>query len=311
MRIINTEMKRIKVIIIVGPTSSGKSDLAVLVAKRFRGEVVSADSRQVYKGMDIGTGKITKKEMKGIPHHLLDVVSPKETFTVAKFKKLAEKTIKEINAKNKLPIICGGTGLYVDAFLYDWDIPKVSPKPEIRKSIQYKTTEELFKMHSGLDPARAATIDKNNKGRLVRALEIVLATGAPVPSFKPFEKKNSPYEFIKIGIRTSNEELKSRIHTRLLKRLKQGMVSEVEKLHRQGVSWKRLDSFGLEYRWVSRYLRGLINEEEMIKTLEKEIWHYAKRQMTWFKRDKNTIWLNSPQKASREVQDFLGREVLP
>ena len=311
MRIINTEMKRIKVIIIVGPTSSGKSDLAVLVAKRFRGEVVSADSRQVYKGMDIGTGKITKKEMKGIPHHLLDVVSPKETFTVAKFKKLAEKTIKEINAKNKLPIICGGTGLYVDAFLYDWDIPKVSPKPEIRKSIQYKTTEELFKMLSGLDPARAATIDKNNKVRLVRALEIVLATGAPVPSFKPFEKKNSPYEFIKIGIRTSNEELKSRIHTRLLKRLKQGMVSEVEKLHRQGVSWKRLDSFGLEYRWVSRYLRGLINEEEMIKTLEKEIWHYAKRQMTWFKRDKNTIWLNSPQKASREVQDFLGREVLP
>ncbi|OGI98310.1 tRNA (adenosine(37)-N6)-dimethylallyltransferase MiaA [Candidatus Nomurabacteria bacterium RIFCSPLOWO2_02_FULL_40_10] len=304
-------MKRIKVIIIVGPTSSGKSDLAVLVAKRFRGEVVSADSRQVYKGMDIGTGKITKKEMKGIPHHLLDVVSPKETFTVAKFKKLAEKTIKEINAKNKLPIICGGTGLYVDAFLYDWDIPKVSPKPEIRKSIQYKTTEELFKMLSGLDPARAATIDKNNKVRLVRALEIVLATGAPVPSFKPFEKKNSPYEFIKIGIRTSNEELKSRIHTRLLKRLKQGMVSEVEKLHRQGVSWKRLDSFGLEYRWVSRYLRGLINEEEMIKTLEKEIWHYAKRQMTWFKRDKNTIWLNSPQKASREVQDFLGREVLP
>jgi len=311
LRIINTEMKRIKVIIIVGPTSSGKSDLAVLVAKRFRGEVVSADSRQVYKGMDIGTGKITKKEMKGIPHHLLDVVSPKETFTVAKFKKLAEKTIKEINAKNKLPIICGGTGLYVDAFLYDWDIPKVSPKPEIRKSIQYKTTEELFKMLSGLDPARAATIDKNNKVRLVRALEIVLATGAPVPSFKPFEKKNSPYEFIKIGIRTSNEELKSRIHTRLLKRLKQGMVSEVEKLHRQGVSWKRLDSFGLEYRWVSRYLRGLINEEEMIKTLEKEIWHYAKRQMTWFKRDKNTIWLNSPQKASREVQDFLGREVLP
>lgn len=286
-----------KIIVILGPTASGKSELAVKLAKKFNGEIISADSRQVYKGMDIGTGKITKKEMKGIPHHLLDVVSPKETFTVAKFKKLAEKAVKEISAKNKLPIICGGTGFYVDSLIYDWDIPKVTPKPEIRKNIQYKTTEELFKMLSGLDPERAATIDKNNKARLVRALEIVLATGAPVPKFKPFEKKNSPYKFIKIGIRLSNEELKSKIHARLLKRFKEGMISEVERLRRQGVSWKRLDGFGLEYRWVSRYLRGLVAEEEMVKTLKRESWRYAKRQMTWFKRDKNTIWANSVERA--------------
>ncbi len=286
-----------KIIVILGPTASGKSELAVKLAKKFNGEIISADSRQVYKGMDIGTGKITKKEMKGIPHHLLDVVSPKETFTVAKFKKLAEKAVKEISAKNKLPIICGGTGFYVDSLIYDWDIPKVTPKPEIRKNIQYKTTEELFKMLSGLDPERATTIDKNNKARLVRALEIVLATGAPVPKFKPFEKKNSPYKFIKIGIRLSNEELKSKIHARLLKRFKEGMISEVERLRRQGVSWKRLDGFGLEYRWVSRYLRGLVAEEEMVKTLKRESWRYAKRQMTWFKRDKNTIWANSVERA--------------
>lgn len=294
-----------KIIVIVGPTSSGKSDLAVEIAKRFNGEVISADSRQVYKGMNIGTGKVTKKEMKRIPHHLLDVISPKQTFTVARYKNLAEKAIQKIVAQNKLPIICGGTGFYIDAFLYDWNIPKVSPKPKIRKSIQHKTKEELFKMLSSLDPARAANIDKNNKARLIRALEIVLATGAPVPKFKPFEKKNSIYEFIKIGIKAPNEELKNKIHTRLLKRLKQGMISEVEKLHRNGVSWKKLDDFGLEYRLVSRFLRGLITESEMTQTLEKEIRHYAKRQMTWFKRDKNTIWVSNPQKAFVKVQDFL------
>src|SRR3989344_4523424 len=167
----NSDMTRFKLVVIVGPTSSGKSDLAVTLAKHFKGEVISADSRQVYKGMDIGTGKITKKEMKGIPHHLLDVVSPRQTFTVAKYKKLAEEVIQKIAVKKKLPIVCGGTGLYVDALLYDWDIPKVPPKPGIRKSIQHKTKEELFGMLSGLDPERAITIDKNNKVRLVRALE--------------------------------------------------------------------------------------------------------------------------------------------
>ena len=304
-------VKRPKIVVIIGPTSSGKSDLAVRIAKRFKGEVISADSRQVYKWMDIGTGKVTKKEMKGVPHHLLDVVSPKETFTVARYKKLAEKAIQEITAKNKLPIICGGTGFYIDSLLYNWKIPMVPPQLELRKSLTKKSAAELFKMLSGLDPERAKTIDIQNKIRLVRALEIVMTTGSPTPKFQLFDNKNSDYDFLKIGIKTPEEELKKRINKRLMKRLKQGMIKEVERLHKQGVSWERLDSFGLEYRYISRYLQGLINYKKLVETVEKENRRYAKRQMTWFKRDKNTIWIDGPQKAFSIVRGFLGRGVRP
>ncbi|MDP3696816.1 MAG: tRNA (adenosine(37)-N6)-dimethylallyltransferase MiaA [Candidatus Taylorbacteria bacterium] len=304
-----------KVIVIIGPTSSGKSDLAVEIAKRFKGEVVSADSRQVYKGLDIGSGKITKKEMKGVPHHLLDIASPKTTFTVAKYKRFAEKKIEEVLQRHKLPIICGGTGFYIDSLIYDWKIPEVPPQPKIRKRLAKKSTVELFKMLSELDPERAKAVDRNNRVRLMRALEIVITTGETIPRLELFRVKSSNYDFMKIGIKLPTEKLKKRISKRIIKRLGQGMIKEIDKLHNpptgRGVTWKKLDSFGLEYRYVSRYLRNLISYEVLIDTLEKESSRYAKRQMTWFNRDRNTIWINDPRKAFSVVRGFLGLEVLP
>ena len=272
---------------------------------KFNGEVISADSRQVYKGLNIGSGKITERETRGVPHHLLDVASPKKTFTLARFKKLAEKAIAEIIGRGKLPVVCGGTGLYIDALIGGWRIPEVPPQPALRKKLERKTTDELFVLLRRLDPRRAKVIDRHNRRRLVRALEIAITTGKAVP---PLEKE-SRYDALKIGVAFPPEELKKRIRRRLRKRLKEGMIKEVKNLRRSGLSWRRLDDLGLEYRWISRCLRGLINRKEMEATLEKEIIGYAKRQMTWFKRDKKIIWLGPAEikkdKAFHLVRGFL------
>lgn len=298
-------MPKSKLIVIVGPTSSGKSDLSIKLARCFNGEVVSADSRQVYRGLDIGSGKITKREMKGVPHHLLDVASPKSTFTVSKYKVLATKAINKIIKRSKVPIICGGTGFYVDSLLYNWPIPEVKADSKLRASLQRQSTEKLFKTLQKLDPERAKNIDKHNKLRLVRALEIIKTTGRPVPNFQPFDLKASSYDTLKIGLYVKNALLKKKIKTRLLKRIKTGIVKEVKGLKSSGVSSKKLESFGLEYRYVNRYLEGQMSKGQMMEKLTNEINHYAKRQMTWFKRDKNTIWLSAPGKAFSKVQDFL------
>jgi len=280
-----------KILVIVGPTSSGKTSLSIKLAKKFNGEVISADSRQVYKGMNLGTGKVTKKEMQGIKHHLLDVVSPISRFDAAKFVKLGDKAIKEILKKGKLPIICGGTGFYIDALLYG--LPKtIAPDWQLRHKLEKMNLKQLFKKLQRLDPSRAKNIDPQNKRRLIRALEIVLKTKKPVPN----QVRQLKYETLKIGILRNKKDLRKRIHQRLLTRLKQGMIKEVKNLHKQGVSWQRLDDFGLEYRFISRYLRGILNREEMMEQLETAIWHYAKRQMTWFKKDKEIKWLNNEKR---------------
>jgi len=298
-----------KIIVILGPTASGKSDLAIKLAKKINGEIISADSRQVYKGLDIGSGKITEKEMMDIPHHLLDVASPKRTFTVAQYQKLAKKAIKKILAKNKIPIICGGTGFYINSLLYDYHLPQVPPQPNLRKQLEKKSAEKLFKQLKKLDPRRAKNIDRHNQRRLIRALEIILTTRKPVPSLTILRGrssgKDSGFNFLKIGLKKSPEELKKLIKKRLEKRLKQGLINEVKNLKDAGLSWQRLDNFGLEYRYVSRYLRGFMNKKEMIDLLLKESWQYAKRQMTWFKKDEKIIWISSPQKAFAICQDFL------
>ncbi len=290
-----------KIIVIVGPNASGKSSLAVKIAQKINGEVVSADSRQVYKGMDIGTGKITKKEMRGIAHHLLDVASPKRTFTVVQYKKLAEKAIEKILKKNKVPILCGGTGFYVQAVVDGITIPQVKPNWKLRKELEKKSTKELFQILKKLDPARAKTIDKNNPRRLIRAIEIVKETKKPIPKIK----KTPKYDVLIIGIKKEKEELKKLIAERLKKRLKKGMIKEVEKLHNVGVSWKKIENFGLEYKWIAKYLQKEISYNEMIEKLQKDIEHYAKRQMTWFKRDKRIIWIKNINEATKLIEKFL------
>ena len=300
-----------KLIVILGPTASGKSDLAVSIARFIKqqklapaAEIISADSRQVYTGLDIGSGKITKKEMRGVPHHLLDVASPKRTFTVTQYQRLAQRAIRAIIKQNHIPILCGGTGLYIDAVTRNYILPEVPPQPELRRELEQQSTEMLFAQLEQLDPQRAQTIDQHNRRRLVRALEIVLTTHSPIP---PIEQ-SSPYDLLLIGIARPSETLRSLIEVRLEKRIKAGMFKEVERLHADGVSWKRLDNLGLEYRWVSRYLRKLIARDRMIEQLTHDIIRYAKRQMTWFKRDKNIHWVATEQEAIALVKKFLAHQ---
>ncbi|HEY0090402.1 MAG TPA: tRNA (adenosine(37)-N6)-dimethylallyltransferase MiaA [Candidatus Lokiarchaeia archaeon] len=287
-----------KLIVIVGPTASGKTDLSVKLAKKFKGEIISADSRQVYKGMDIGTGKATKKERRGIPHHLLDVVSPKTRFNVAKYRKLALRAIEKIQEKNKLPILVGGTGFYIQAVIDGIIIPPIKPDWKLRKKLEKKTNQELFKMLKKLDPNRAETIEKDNPRRLIRALEIVIKSKKTIPELK---KQPIKADVLMLGIKKDQKDLKELIRKRLLKRLKQGMMAEVKKLHRSGISWKRLEEFGLEYKYIAFFLQGELTKQEMIEKLQKEIEHYAKRQMTWFKRDPRIVWVKNYSQAKNLI----------
>lgn len=296
------QFSKSKIIVVLGPTASGKSDLAVKIAQKFNGEIISADSRQVYKGLDIGSGKIAKKEMRGIPHYLLDIANPKKVFTASQYQKLAQKAIKEILKKDKTPIICGGTGLYIDSIIYNTKFPEAPPQPKLRKEFEKLSTAELFKKLWDIDLRRAKNIDKNNRRRLIRALEIIMTTGKPVS----FLQKKYPYDCLLIGIKKSPEELKTLIKKRLIKRLRQGMVNEVKNLHeKQKLSWKRLDDLGLEYRYLSRYLRGLISKKEMMEAIEKESYKYAKRQKTWFKRNTDINWIVKTEEAFKLANDFF------
>jgi len=272
-----------KVIIVCGPTATGKSDYAVQLAMKILpagGEVISADSRQIYRGMDLGTGKITVEEMQGIPHHLLDIKNPEEDFSVEEYKKLADEKIVEIIARGKTPILCGGTGFFIQAVIDNISFPHVPPNPALRTELESLDISQLFARIVELDPDRAATIDLYNKRRLVRALEIIDALGH-VPKTATSE---SPYEFEIKYIDRDDDELRSRIEKRLLSRLDQGMINEVENLHDNGISWERLENFGLEYRYIAEFLQNKISRDEMIETLKHKIWQYAKRQRTWFKK---------------------------
>ncbi len=292
-----------KIVVVLGPTATGKSGLAVKIARKFQSEIISADSRQVYRGMNLGSGKITKKEMLGIPHHLLDIISPKNTFSVVEYKKQAEKEIEKIITKNKIPIICGGTGFYIDSIVKNIVLPEVKIDKKLRKKLEKYSVEKLFTMLNKLSSRRAEDIDKNNKVRLIRAIEIAKTLG-DVPEIKEMPNK---YDFILIGLDTNNKILKEKIQKRLLARMKLGMVSEVKNLHKKGVSWKRLESFGLEYRQVALFLQNKITKEQLIENLKKEIWNYVKRQRTWFKRNKNIEWFEP--KDSNKILGYLKNKI--
>jgi len=289
-----------KIIVVLGQTACGKSDLAVNLAKKFTGEVISADSRQVYRGLNLGSGKITIKEMKGVPHHMLDVASPLRTFSVAKYQKLARLALRDIFQRNRLPIICGGTGLYIDALIYDYNFPAVKPNRTLRQKLEKLSSDDLFHKLLVSSPERIGNIDRHNRQRLIRALEIAEIQTVPVTKLH----KEPLYNVLKIGRRLPNNKLKKNIHRRLVGRLRQGLVAEVAKL-RLMISDQRLESFGLEYRWITRYLKGDISRTDMLDNLERDIGRYAKRQMTWFKRDKEIIWLENYSQTERTVRSFL------
>lgn len=288
-------MKRPKILVILGPTASGKSDLAVKLAQKFDGEIVSADSRQVYKGLDIGSGKIGARNMRGIPHHMLDIISPKKTLTVEEFKLAAIRAIDDILLRGKLPIICGGSGFYIQAIVDNTIFPEVPPNIQLRSKLEKIPSEKLLAKLKKIDPRRAKEMDPHNKRRIIRAIEITTAIGK-VPKIKSDPK----YKALLIGIRTSPNILREKIHVRLLYRIKKGMVDEAKKLRRSGLSVGRMEALGLEYRYLSRYLSRKVSKERMLIELENEIWKFARRQITWFKRDRRIKWFDIKKTAQIE-----------
>ena len=250
-----------KILVIVGPNASGKTVLAVRLAKKFNGEIISADSRQVYRGLNIGTGKVTRREMKGVPHHLLSVANPRRAYTAQHYKKDAERVVRYIVQKGKLPIIVGGTGFYIDTLLGNITLPEVPPNPSLRKQLEKKSASQLFKKLQRLDSCRTETIDSKNKRRLIRAIEIASVLGK-VPKLK---KGVSLYKVLYIGIAMTDIELKKKIIIRLFARISAGMIDEARKPHVKGLSWKRMNELGLEYKYLAQFLRKKISKEEMIK----------------------------------------------
>jgi tRNA dimethylallyltransferase len=273
-------MNKPKIYVVCGPTATGKSDHAVELAKKLGGEVISADSRQVYIGMNIGSGKITTEEMKGVPHHLLDIKDPNEDFSVEEFQRLAFEKIEDILSRGKTPIICGGTGFYIQSVTDNIIFQEIPKNENLRRELEEKSIEELKEILEQIPKEEGAKVDTENKRRLIRAIEIGKLMGK-IACIKKGEQK---YDFEFIYLDFPDEVLKERINLRLLKRFEIGMIDEVRNLHKQGVSWKKLEDFGLEYKYIAQFLQGKITEEEMVETLKTKIWQYAKRQRTWFKR---------------------------
>lgn len=290
-------MQKPKVIAVVGPTASGKTALGIFLAQKLGGEVISADSRQVYKGLNLGTGKATKKEMAGIPHHLIDVASPKKQFSVSEFVRVAEKTIGPLIYQGTLPLIVGGTGLYVDTLLGRMSYADVPPNLKLRAQLEKKSAAQLFAQLQKLDPRRAASIEKQNPRRLVRAIEIAKAIGKS-PTTLPEE----PYDVLWLGIVA--KDLQKNIRTRLHARIKAGMIREAKKLHAEGLSYKRMEELGLEYRYLARLQKGTLTRKEFEVQLEREINNYAKRQMRWFKRNKHIHWVKNKAEALKLSKAF-------
>jgi tRNA dimethylallyltransferase len=292
-----------KILVICGPTATGKSALAVELAKCFGGEVISADSRQVYRGLDIGSAKITPDEMQGVPHHMIDSADPHDTYTVAQFQEEAREKMRSIFSRGHLPIICGGTGMYIDALVSETSFPTVPPDHLLRQELENYETRRLFELLKDHDPKRAKSIDPNNRPRLIRALEIATHLGS-VPEITSPE---SPYSTLWIGLTLPKEILQQRIITRINDRIPT-LFEEIKKLNAAGVTFERLSSFGLEYRYGSEYVQGNITQEQFTELLATKTWQFAKRQMTWFKKNNNIHWfdpLAQKEKILNQVQDFM------
>jgi len=291
-----SETKRQNVIVIVGATASGKTALSIKVARAIGGEIISADSRQVYRGLDIGSGKITADEMKGVPHHLLDVAEASDVFTASDFVQLGAVALADIRTRNHVPIIVGGTGFYIDALLRRVSLADVPPNESFRLQLSDYSLEELQEKLRTCDPTRYETVDIKNPRRLVRAIEIAQVLGTtPAPPTKNMNPTEAPAahhsnDVLWIGLTAPPEELKKKIHIRLFARICRGMLEEAQALHKNGLSYERMDELGLEYRYMARRLRGDMSHEEMTEVIEKESYRYAKRQMTWFKKNKSIHW---------------------
>ena len=274
-----------RMIAVVGTNASGKSSLGIRLAAHFGGEVISADSRQVYRGLDLGSGKVTVEEMQGVPHHLLDVCEPGSFFSMADFQRLSYEAMDGILARGKTPFLVGGTGLYVDAVCDGYVLSNIEPDLSYRRELEKLTTEELYAMLMQVMPE--STVDPKNRNRVMRVLEKI-HDGDVRP-----DTKEPRYDVLRLGVTWDRETLCKRIDERLEMRMQQGMLDEVQRLIDAGVTRDFLYRLGLEYRYLAQYLLGEIPEKEvMLDELAKAIKRFAKRQMTWFRRDERIQWLD-------------------
>ena len=294
-----------KVVAVVGTNASGKSALGIELAKRFDAEIISADSRQVFRGLDLGSGKVTPEEMQGVRHHLIDVREPNEFFSMADFQRMSYKAIDEIRTRGKLPMIVGGTGLYVDPVLDGYLLSDKEPDLAYRAELEKLTTPELYEMLVKLIPD--TDVEKNNRNRVMRILERIHDGDDAKPS------KQARYESLRLGVSWPREVLAQRIDERLVRRLEQGMIEEVRQLMNEGATEEFLLGLGLEYRLITEYLTGKWESEEaMLERLAISIKQFAKRQMTWFRRNPDIVWLDMSgdyyAQACEAVERFLGEE---
>lgn len=294
-----------KILIILGQTATGKSSIAVRLAKKYRGEIISADSRQVYKDLNIATGKVTKKEMQGVPHHMLSIISPKKIFSVAEWQKQTKKIITQIHNRDRLPIICGGTGFYIKSIVENVVLPDVPPNIKLRKKLDGKTAEELSRILKRLDPKILSKIDRQNPVRLVRAIEIASSLGY-IPKIRT---EKPQYDILQIGLKLPKKMLDDKIKERVKTRIRAGMFSEGSRLYNGGLSFKRMRILGLEYRLLADFLEKKISRDDFIKQLEVADTQYARRQWQWFKKDKKIKWFspNNIRKIEKVVDDFLDK----
>lgn len=292
-------------VVLAGPTAVGKTELSISLAKKLDAEIISADSMQVYRQMNIGSAKITREEMQGIPHHLIDVLDPDEEFHVVRFQEMAKKAMEEIYARGRLPLLVGGTGFYIQALLYDIDFQDAGENEEIRSSLLKEAREKgnqvLHDRLRQVDEASALAIHPNNVKRVIRALEFYLTTGRQISRHNAEQKKRqSPYDFRYIVLHARREELYRRIDLRVDRMVEAGLVEEVRALRDQGYTKEMVSMQGLGYKEILDYLEGNSSLSEAVYRIKRDTRHFAKRQLTWFRREPDVIWVDKTELGYRE-----------
>ena len=309
-----------KLLTILGPTGIGKTSVSLEVAKNLNGEIISCDSMQIYKYMDIGTAKITNENMNNIPHYLIDIVYPSDEFTVHDYKLKAEEYIYNINFRNKLPILVGGTGLYLNSIVYELKFTNVEPNMKLREKYDQIAdeygNEKLYDKLVKIDPLSAENININDRKRIIRALEIFNETGKPMSNYnKDFRKESNKYDLIMIGLTMDRPILYSRINNRVDKMFEMGLVEEVEGLLNMGYSKDLISMKAIGYKEIIPYIEGKASLEETTELLKRNTRRYAKRQLTWFRRDKRIKWIdvgqfNSLQSIGKFISDYAEGELI-
>lgn len=298
-------------VILTGPTAVGKTALSIALAKAIGGEIVSADSMQVYRHMDIGSAKITREEMAGVPHHLIDVLEPTEAFNVVIFQKLAKEAMAGIYERGHIPILVGGTGFYIQAVLYDIDFTENDEDTSLRRKLEAfaerEGAEALYERLKAVDPASCESIHAHNVKRVIRALEFYEKTGQPISAHNEVQRQNvSPYRFAYFVLNDRREKIYSRIDLRVEQMVAAGLVEEVQRLKEMGCTKDMVSMQGLGYKEILRYLEGEFTLEEAIYLIKRDTRHFAKRQLTWFRREKEVIWVEKPE-IDQTGQETLDR----